>query len=359
MKEKRPKLVQEIPGFDVLADVLGTLGLRSRLFCRSDVATPWVMTFPADNLAHFHIVERGGAWLEMEGLKSPSALAPGDLVVVGRRNAYRLVDQPGRKGVEAIQFPPPDPSGRCILLRQGHGATSVLICGSFAFEEAEDHPLLALLPKVMHLRGGTSQSNPWLESMSRFLIAEASAMKPGTQTIVSRLTDILFVQVLRAWLADQPDRPNWLSGLNDSRIGPALALIHERPEEAWTVEMLAAKVGLSRSPFTVRFTRVVGESPQAYINSRADAAGGASAPRARCQSRSNCAQGRLRIRVLVQQGIQASVSENPRSIPQGETPSPSHECRQTARDGRARVSHPPWPFARETPLRVPIDADRS
>jgi AraC-like DNA-binding protein len=224
------------------------------------------MTFPADNLAHFHIVERGGAWLEMEGLKSPSALAPGDLVVISRRNAYRLVDQPGRKGVEAIQFPPPDPSGRCMLLRQGHGATSVLICGSFAFEEAEDHPLLALLPKVMHLRGGTSsQSNPWLESMSRFLIAEASAMKPGTQTIVSRLTDILFVQVLRAWLADQPNRPNWLSGLNDSRIGPALALIHERPEEAWTVEMLAGKVGLSRSPFTVRFTRVVGESPQAYI----------------------------------------------------------------------------------------------
>jgi AraC-like DNA-binding protein len=265
MKEKRPKVVQELPGFDVLADVLGTLGLRSRLFCRSDVAAPWVMAFPADDLAHFHIVERGGAWLEMEGLRSPSALAPGDLVVVGRRNAYRLVDQPGRKGVEAIQFPPPDPSGRCMLLRQGHGATSVLICGSFSFEEGEDHPLLALLPKVMHLRGGTSQSNVWLESMSRFLITEASAMKPGTQTIVSRLTDILFVQVLRAWLADQPDRPNWLSALNDSRIGPALALIHERPEEAWTVEMLAAKVGLSRSPFTVRFTRLVGESPQAYI----------------------------------------------------------------------------------------------
>src|SRR4029450_6371836 len=103
MKKKRPKLVQELPGFDVLADVLGTLGLRSRLFCRSDVAAPWVMTFPADNLAHFHIVERGGAWLEMEGLKSPSALAPGDLVVISRRNAYRLVDPPRRKRVAGVR----------------------------------------------------------------------------------------------------------------------------------------------------------------------------------------------------------------------------------------------------------------
>lgn len=90
-------------------------------------------------------------------------------------------------------------------------------------------------------------------------------MKPGTATILSRLTDILFVQVLRAWLAEQPDQPSWLSGLNDPRVGPALALIHERPGEAWTVETLAAKVGLSRSPFTVRFTKVVGESPQAYL----------------------------------------------------------------------------------------------
>ena len=266
MKQKQQKLVRELARFDVLADVLGTLGLRSRLFCRSELAAPWAMAFGASKLAHFHIVERGGAWLEMEGSKSPFALAPGDVVVVGRGNPYRLVDQPGNREPQAIELPPPDPSGRCILLRQGRGgATSVLICGSFSFEEAEGHPVLALLPKVMHLRGGRSPSDAWLDSMSRFLIAEASTMKPGTATILSRLTDILFVQVLRAWLAEQPDHPSWLSGLNDPRVGPALALIHERPGESWTVEKLAAKVGLSRSPFTVRFTRVVGEPPQTYL----------------------------------------------------------------------------------------------
>jgi AraC-like DNA-binding protein len=266
MEQKRQKLVRRLAGFDVLADVLGTLGLRSRLFCRSELAAPWAMAFPGDELAHFHIIERGGVWLEVEGERSLVALAPGDVVVIARGNAYRLVDQPGREVVHAIEFPRADPSGRCVFLRQGRGgATSVLICGSFSFEEAEDHPVLALLPKVMHLRGGVSPSGAWREALSRFLIAEASVMQPGTATILSRLTDILFVQVLRAWLAEQPESPSWLSGLNDPRIGPALALIHERPGDAWTVDKLASKVGLSRSPFTVRFGRVVGESPQAYL----------------------------------------------------------------------------------------------
>ena len=67
MKQKQRKLVRQLAAFDVLSDVLGTLGLRSRLFCRSELVAPWAMAFPAGNLAHFHIVERGGAWVELEG----------------------------------------------------------------------------------------------------------------------------------------------------------------------------------------------------------------------------------------------------------------------------------------------------
>ena len=263
---KRKKLVRKFNDFDVLADVLRTLGLRSRLFCRSELDAPWSMAFAAGNLAHFHIVERGGAWLQPEGKESPLALAPGDLVVVGAGSAYRLADQPGRAGPPTIEYSQANIGDRCTLLRHAQGgATSVLVCGSFSFDQAEDHPLLALLPKVMQLRAGASQSQAWLEPITRFLTSESAAMKPGTETIVSCLTDILFVQVVRAWLAEQPDQPSWLSGLNDPRIGPALALIHERPGDPWSVEKLAAKVGLSRSPFTVRFTRVVGEPPQAYL----------------------------------------------------------------------------------------------
>ena len=266
MKPKQIKLVRQLTGFDVLSDVLGTLGLRSRLFCRSELGAPWAMAFAASKLAHFHIVERGGAWLQTQGRRSPLALAPGDLVVIAAGQNYRLADQPGLNDAAAIGFPATGVPERCVLLRQGQGQpTSVLVCGSFSFDEAEDHPLLALLPKVMLLRAGASQSQTWLEPMTRFLSAEAAAMQPGAETIVSRLTDILFVQVMRAWLAEQPGQPSWLSGLSDPRVGPALALIHERPGDAWSVAKLAAKVGLSRSPFTVRFACVVGEPPQAYL----------------------------------------------------------------------------------------------
>jgi transcriptional regulator GlxA family with amidase domain len=104
-----------------------------------------------------------------------------------------------------------------------------------------------------------------LQATIRCLITEVSGMMPGSQTIVSRLTDMLFIHILREWSLAQACSPNWLRALNDPRIGPALALIHERPVKAWTVARLAKKVGYSRSPFTVRFKRVVGESPQGYI----------------------------------------------------------------------------------------------
>jgi transcriptional regulator GlxA family with amidase domain len=90
-------------------------------------------------------------------------------------------------------------------------------------------------------------------------------MRPGAETVISRLTDILFVHVLRQWLTQQHVQPHWLAAFNDQRIAPAMSLIHSNPEQAWTVVQLAAKVGLSRSRFTVRFSRVVGESPRAYI----------------------------------------------------------------------------------------------
>ena len=90
-------------------------------------------------------------------------------------------------------------------------------------------------------------------------------MKPGAETVISRLSDILFVHVLRQWLGQQHAQPRWLAALTDRRIAPALSLIHSNPQQAWTVDQLAAKVGLSRSRFTVRFSRVLGESPRAYI----------------------------------------------------------------------------------------------
>jgi len=266
-KPTRKANLLELSGFDVLTDVLATSGLQSRLLCRSELGKPWSIELFTADLAHFHIVERGSAWLEMEGQELPLALSKGDLLVITGSNKYRLVDQPGRKDSPPGPVPTDiDPFGRFNLIRQGGGAPkSILLCGSFSFDRTKSERIFALLPPILHLPAQTSKFALSIEPLTRLLITEVAAMRPGNNLVVSRVTDILFMQVLRVWLAQQPNSPSWLRALNDPRIGPALALIHREPGRSWSVVSLGKHVGLSRSAFTVHFTHIVGEPPQTYL----------------------------------------------------------------------------------------------
>ena len=106
----------------------------------------------------------------------------------------------------------------------------------------------------------------WLASALRFLAAEAGALQPGGEAAITRLADILVIQVIRAWLARDPAAPTgWLGVLRDERIGRALALIHRDPARAWTVAALASEVAMSRSAFAARFAALVGEPPMRYV----------------------------------------------------------------------------------------------
>jgi AraC-like DNA-binding protein len=266
MAQKVRKLLCELPQFDVLGDVLSSLGLKSRLFCRTELGSPWLIQFPRQEIMHFHILERGSAWLELDAKPPARALAPGDVLVIGRGHGYRIGDQPGRRAIEPISFPHEGLEGRYCLIRHGssEGGTA-MICGSFSFESAADHPLLELLPPLMHIKSTSERGTAWVDFVARLLTAEVSHVRPGTQTVVSSLTDILFVEVLRHWMGDGAAAPGWLSALKHPQIGPVLAAVHERPEALWTVEKLARRASLSRSAFSTRFARVVGESAQAYL----------------------------------------------------------------------------------------------
>ena len=255
--------ISEVAAFDVLGDVLAGLGLRTRLFCRMEVAAPWSMVFGRTDLAHFHAVERGRCWLERTKAP-PLELGTGDLLVLSRGGPYQLADQPGREGTPLEEVVPGASDGRYTLVRHGgDGPTSVIVCGSFGFDHPGGHPVLPLLPDVLHRKAG--EASVWLEPLLRSLAAEAKAAKPGSLTIVSRLTDVLFVQVLRAWLEEQSDQPSWLRALKDPRLARVLAAVHEHPAQDWSVEKLAEQAGMSRSPFASRFTEVVGEPPHAYV----------------------------------------------------------------------------------------------
>ena len=253
---------------DVLTTVMDTVRLRSRVFCRSELKAPWGMALPRSDYAHFHVVERGGAWLRIEG-QEPVALAGGDLVVVPHGTGHTLTDSLATKARPLAEMAGrPASAGGCVLMRGGgEGAETQLVCGSFRFERRDAHPLVELLPPLIHLRPAETPAAEWLEATLRFLAWETREAKPGTETIVSRLTDVIFVLVLRAWIESVPEgRGGWMGALRERHVGAALAHIHRSPERDWTNASLAEAVGMSRSRFAARFTALVGEPPLTYLS---------------------------------------------------------------------------------------------
>ena len=105
-----------------------------------------------------------------------------------------------------------------------------------------------------------------MDSTLRLMAAEAKELRPGGETIVARLADVLVVQAVRAWLqTDSTAHPGWLRALRDPQIGRAVALAHREPERDWSVASLAAEATMSRSGFSARFSQIVGEPAMHYV----------------------------------------------------------------------------------------------
>ncbi|MFK7734225.1 MAG: helix-turn-helix domain-containing protein, partial [Pseudomonadales bacterium] len=125
--------------------------------------------------------------------------------------------------------------------------------------------LISFLPDVLHLRT-LADSNPWLHSTIGFIAQEASEQSPGSETVITRLADVLVIQAIRAWLdTAQHEEHGWIVALHDRKIGAAMSLMHRHPAYQWTVEVLAREIGMSRSGFSARFTALVGEPALTYL----------------------------------------------------------------------------------------------
>jgi AraC-like DNA-binding protein len=252
---------------DALTAVVDSLGLRGRLFCRLELSAPWGMALPRNELPRFHVIERGSCWLKVQGSAQPVTLESGDLVLVPHGNGHSLVDSPGTPPVPLSKIVRTKTTGGYVRVRHGAGGPrTVLICGEFGFERREGHPLISALPPVIHLRATPGSARALLDGCLELLAAEAKGPQAGTQALVSRLTDVLFIQALRTWVQALPEGAGgWLGALRDRHIGSALARMHREPDRRWTLASLAAAVGMSRSRFTDRFATLVGEAPMAYL----------------------------------------------------------------------------------------------
>jgi AraC-like DNA-binding protein len=249
--------------------VLAHLYIRGALYCRSDLRAPWAFSMDRKPIGGFHAITQGKGWLEVEGEKEKIEDSSGDLIVLPHGHAHSLRDDPATSPTPLEQILAQNPLEDGIRLRMGsRGPITVLLCGSFQLEGRSSHPLVANLPKVIHIRRKNRGAASWMHSTLRQIEMETRVMRPGAATLISRLSDVLFIQIVRAYFNSQiqAGRDNgWLRALRDPQIGMAITAIHRRPENLWTVAALASHVGMSRSTFAAKFTELVREPPLRYV----------------------------------------------------------------------------------------------
>jgi AraC-like DNA-binding protein len=254
---------------DRLSDVLQDFRLTENSYGRCELRRPWGISFPRQAQARFHFVASGSCWLRspQPASKEPwQVLNAGDVALVPR-GARHAVASEKRGALRPLEEMPLEEIGdRAYAMHAGgSGAATVLVCCSIGFGHPAVHPLLELMPPLLLVRGG-GVKDPVLPSLLDAMANEVLEQRIGAATVMTRLADVVIVRVIRAWVESRGDHgEGWLAALRDERIGRALAAIHRRPGEPWSVESLAAVAGASRSIFSERFTKLVGMPPARYV----------------------------------------------------------------------------------------------
>lgn len=251
---------------DPLAGALHQLRPAGVVYCHSELGGRWGLQLPPmPGCLMFHAFLRGDGWLLCDG-QAPRRLAAGGVALVTRGAGHRMLAEPSLAGEPLFELGR-EPVARWFeRLRLGDGAAAEAICGAVRLDDPVGRDLVQSLPTLIAVDDIGPNCRDWLRSSLSVLAAEAAGRQPGGEAMVTRLADILVIQVIRAWLeAGQAGATGWLRGLGDRHIGPALVQMHTRPAERWTVEQLAREAGLSRTAFAERFLRRVGETPLRHL----------------------------------------------------------------------------------------------
>jgi AraC-like DNA-binding protein len=214
----------------------------------------------------FHVVTQGQFWLET-ATGDPHELGAAGFGLVPHGNGHVLRSEPGAPVRSIDSLPMQTISDRYDVLRHGGGGPrTTLICGAVRLNHPAAHDLVALMPDVLYVDSHGPLESEWMHTALRLMASEARTVRPGGETVITRLCDILIIQAIRAWIDREPDALHgWLGALHDPQVGRAISTIHRDPARAWTVALLAREVTLSRSAFAARFTDLVGETPMAYL----------------------------------------------------------------------------------------------
>ena len=252
---------------DPLGETLHQLRLDGSLYCRSVLSGNWSLAMPVlPGKMMFHIITAGDCWLQLEG-EAPLLLKRGSLALVPHGRGHVISSDPRLAPVPLLEAGVQELSERYEVLEiSGEGDTTELTCGVMGFDQVMGQQLIQQLPPILVLDELADCSQQWLNITLEFIACEAQELKPGGETIITHLADILVIQLIRHWLEQSSTSDEgWLAALRDKHIGIALQAIHHQPHKNWTVDSLARECGLSRSGFSARFSQLVGNSVKRYL----------------------------------------------------------------------------------------------
>jgi len=247
---------------DALSSVLDLIHLNGVVYFIKDFHAPWGLNIEGDNLAQFHVITRGECLFSWAN-HSPIRLSTGDIVIFPVGTAHWLADSAGSKkhnGQKVIKQ-----INRQEPVFDGHGYATTLICGHFAFDRITDHPFLSSLPECIHLTNLDRTHSSSLDAILTLLIKEMTSKSPGSDALVKKMAELLFIQCLKDYMRSKKETKGFLTALLDPHLSRTMEQMHSSPEKPWTLTSLAKISGISRTGLINKFKRLLGDTPGNYF----------------------------------------------------------------------------------------------
>ncbi len=263
MTNKESAEKNDSPKFNVLDDILDTLRFRGSIFFRSELAAPWGMSLEKEDNPRFHISLNGCFFVGASDIPDDAIIVKQmEIIMLPQGGQHWIADQTGRELI-----PSAEAGKACELsnhLFQKGKITNKLICGQVHYDKELTHPILDSLPSVLHFSNIKSEDPIWMTVI--LIDSEMARSKINKTSIIDRLTEVLFLQLLNRYLSKNREIRGFFVALRNRRIHKVLELIHKNPEEPWSIEVLGEKVGMSRATLSRQFKSAVGVPPMSYLS---------------------------------------------------------------------------------------------